>query len=65
MQKKIKIPKWRIELWKSIIEIESKTFITNKDHPENQRIDDYAHGFNDGLYMAYTWFIKYVEGGTL
>ena len=62
MQRKIKLQAWRLEMWKSIIEIESKTFITNKDNPDDQHVHDYADGFNDGLKMARSWFAKFVEG---
>ena len=64
-QRRTKVETWRIELWKSIIDVESKSFIDSPDNPNDQRINDYAAGFNDGMLMARSWYAKYVEGGAL
>jgi len=58
----IKIPRWRIALWKHTCLESSKTDIIDPDDPTNGMIREYSNGVNSGLRMAVTWYEKYVEG---
>ena len=61
--KKIKIPKWRLDVWKAIIESESKSDIIDDFNRDSPYVLAFSAGVNTGLKMALDWFIAYVEGG--
>ena len=60
-KRQIKYDEWRVELWKYTVLNSARDHIVDENDPSNDFVREYSLGFNDGLRMAHSWFVKYVE----